>query len=232
MQPRDRATYELEHPELAEAIPENEFLKLANKSRPTSIQLTQFATSKEASSVQIMHHASETKTAEELIENKIHKKKKKTVIIAIVSGLAVVLIAAMALVLLNNKHKPRHHKSLSKTEEIDDSMQDIGNVSASIAEAEAAMPIGNPAKDAKMAAQEMIELMNSTDFKSKDDVDKFEKELSAIQDKYEKFYNEKGEDAMKKFKEEFDKLENDPEISGKVEEAVQNMQKKAMEFMK
>lgn len=121
-------------------------------------------------------------------------------------------------------------KASSKSDKSDNDKSE--QVEEKKAEEQAFELTGDPAKDAKTAAEELITFMNNIEFKSKADVDKFEDELQAIQDKYEKFYTEKGDDALKKFKEEFDKLENDPEISGKVEKAMENMQKKAMEFMK
>ena len=70
------------------------------------------------------------------------------------------------------------------------------------------------------------------DIKSVDDVKGLEKEMKEIQDKYEKFYKEKGEEELKKFNEEVEKLENDPEIKKQVEEAQEQMMKNAEKFAK
>lgn len=90
---------------------------------------------------------------------------------------------------------------------------------------------GDPAKDAKMAALEIIGLMKK-DFKSLDEIMTLETEMEAIQKKYEDFYKAKGDAELQKFNDELNKLEDDPEIKKQLEEAQQIMMKNAQKFMK
>lgn len=97
---------------------------------------------------------------------------------------------------------------------------------------------GDPAKDARQCATEMIDLMKNIDIsniKTAEDVEKWEKEytkkIEDLQKKYEDFYKEKGEPELKKFKEEVDKLENDPEIKKQLEDAQNKMMEKVTELM-
>ncbi|MBO4721915.1 MAG: hypothetical protein J5629_03170 [Muribaculaceae bacterium] len=105
-------------------------------------------------------------------------------------------------------------------------------------EEEIKAPTGDAAADAKQAVEEAIVLMNNVDFsnvKTAEDAEKFEaefsKQIEELQKKYEDFYKEKGEDALKKFNEECDKLEKDPEISKKMEEAQKAMMEKAQKAL-
>ena len=91
-------------------------------------------------------------------------------------------------------------------------------------------PTGDPAADAKQCATEMIELMK-TDLKSIADADKMEKDLDALQKKYEDFYKAKGEAELKKFNEECDKLQYDPEIVKKLDEAQKVMMENAQKLL-
>ena len=102
----------------------------------------------------------------------------------------------------------------------------------------AAEPTGDEVKDAKMAAEELIGLMNDVNFdniKTPEDAEKWEQEFTKkaedLQKKYEDFYKAKGEDALKKFNEEMDKLENDPEISKKIEDAQKAMMEKVQKVI-
>ena len=145
MQPNDRAAYEMEHPDLAKAIPENELLELATKPRQADMPPAQVAPPvhivppvQANPPVLIVPPAFETKSTDDYNNNTLKKqrpKKKKTaVIIAFIAGLAVALIAALAFVLLTN-HKSRHHKSSSRTEEVNDSFEGDESTSAEVAEA-------------------------------------------------------------------------------------------------
>lgn len=87
---------------------------------------------------------------------------------------------------------------------------------------------GDPAKDARMAVDEMIEYINNVEIKTEADLEKYEKGIQEIQDKYEKYYKDKGEDAYKKFQEADEKLKDDPEVSKKIEEAMGKMMMEAM----
>ena len=91
-------------------------------------------------------------------------------------------------------------------------------------------PSGDPAKDAKQCATEMIDLMNK-DIKTLDDVKNLETEVEAIQKKYEDFYKEKGEDQLKKFNEEVAKLENDAELKKQIEDAQNKMMENVTKIM-
>lgn len=91
-------------------------------------------------------------------------------------------------------------------------------------------PSGDPAKDAKQCATEMIDLMNK-DIKTLDDVKNLETEVEAIQKKYEDFYKEKGEDKLKEFQKAVEDLENDPEIKKQLEDAQNQMMEKVMKLM-
>lgn len=93
-------------------------------------------------------------------------------------------------------------------------------------EKEVKAPTGDAAADARQAAEEMIALMTK-DIKSVADAENIETEMAEIQKKYEDFYKEKGEDALKKFNEELEKLENDPDIKKKVEDAQKVMMENA-----
>lgn len=91
-------------------------------------------------------------------------------------------------------------------------------------------PTGDIARDARMAIEEVIEYMENAEFNSEADVDKFEKEIKAIQDKYENFYRSRGE--LQKFKNEFNKLENDPALKARAEKALEVMTQKVMKYVK
>lgn len=99
-------------------------------------------------------------------------------------------------------------------------------------------PTGDAAADAKQCADELFEQMNKTldEIKTADDAmkleDKMEEGMMAIEKKYEEFYKAKGEDQVKLFKDEFDKLENDPVYSKKFEEFMIKAQKKVEELTK
>lgn len=99
-------------------------------------------------------------------------------------------------------------------------------------------PSGDPAKDAKQCATEMIDLMKNVDvsnLKTAEDADKWEKEFSKqvddLQKKYEDFYKEKGEDKLKEFQKAVEDLENDPEIKKQLEDAQNQMMEKVMKLM-
>ena len=91
-------------------------------------------------------------------------------------------------------------------------------------------PTGDPAKDAKQCATEMIDLMKK-DIKTLDDVKKMEEEYKAINDKYENFYKEKGEDKLKEFQKAVEDLENDAELKKQVEEAQNKMMENVTKIM-
>ncbi|MBR5171302.1 MAG: hypothetical protein IKW85_12160 [Muribaculaceae bacterium] len=88
---------------------------------------------------------------------------------------------------------------------------------------------GDPAKDAKMAAEEMVDLMNNVEINSEADVKNLEKELNALKEKYEGFYRNKGE--LQNFNDALDQLENDPVIKRKIEKAMNRIQTEAMKFI-
>lgn len=90
---------------------------------------------------------------------------------------------------------------------------------------------GDPAKDAKMAIQEMIDLMTK-DFKSLDEIMNLENELGTIQKKYEDFYKAKSDAELQKFNDELEKLGDDPDMKKQMEEAQQVLMKNAQKFMK
>ena len=91
-------------------------------------------------------------------------------------------------------------------------------------------PTGDVAKDAKAAGEKVISIMKNV--KSMDDLQKAEEEFKAVQKEYEYFYKAKGEDQLKLFQDEVNKLEKDPEISKKFEEAQKKFEDKALEFAK
>jgi len=97
---------------------------------------------------------------------------------------------------------------------------------------------GDPAKDARQCATEMIDLMKNIDIsniKTAEDAEKWEKDFSKqvedLQKKYEDFYKEKGEPELKKFQEEVEKLENDPELKKQLEDAQNKAMEKVTELM-
>ncbi|MBR5638327.1 MAG: energy transducer TonB [Muribaculaceae bacterium] len=99
-------------------------------------------------------------------------------------------------------------------------------------------PTGNYEVDAKKAAIELINLMNNADLsgiKSAEDFEKWEKEftkqLEDIQKKYEDFYKARGEEKLEKFSAALNALENDPEISKRLDEAQRNLEEKAAKLM-
>ena len=99
-------------------------------------------------------------------------------------------------------------------------------------------PTGDAAADAKQCVEEFVDQMNKgiEEMKSPEDAlkfdDKVEEIMMNVEKKYEDFYKAKGDDQLKLFKEEFDKLEKDPEISKKVDEIMVNAQKKVEELTK
>ena len=99
-------------------------------------------------------------------------------------------------------------------------------------------PTGDAAADAKQCVEEFVDQMNKgiEEMKSPEDALKFEDKVEEImmnvEKKYEDFYKAKGDDQLKLFKDEFDKLEKDPEIAKKVEGIMTNAQKKVEELTK
>ena len=91
-------------------------------------------------------------------------------------------------------------------------------------------PSGDPAKDARTIADQVISKMESV--KTMDDAKNLEQEIEKIQKEYEEFYKAKGEEELQKFKDAFDALENDAEIKAKMEKAQEAMMKVMMENMK
>ncbi len=93
-------------------------------------------------------------------------------------------------------------------------------------------PTGDAAADAKQVVEEGIALMTK-DIKSEADVENMDKARVELEKKYEDFYKEKGEDQLKKFIEEVEKLWNDPEITKKIEESdmAKVMMEKAQKFI-
>ena len=99
-------------------------------------------------------------------------------------------------------------------------------------------PTGDAAADAKQCVEEFVDHMNKgiEEMKSPEDALKFEDKVEEImmnvEKKYEDFYKAKGDDQLKLFKDELDKLEKDPEIAKKVEGIMTNAQKKVEELTK
>ena len=91
-------------------------------------------------------------------------------------------------------------------------------------------PTGDYIVDARQAGYKVLEIMDR-DIKSIDDVEQMEKEMNALQKKYEDFYREKGYEELKKFKEEFNNLEQDPEFSKKFEEAMEKLKEMAAKLL-
>ena len=84
-------------------------------------------------------------------------------------------------------------------------------------------PTGDVAKDAKMMAEEALNLMKS--FKTGDDYKEFEKKTEELQKEYEDFYKAKGEEELKKFQEELKNVTSTPEFKEKLEGALIEMNK-------
>ena len=128
--------------------------------------------------------------------------------------LSIIMAVAVALAFTScdTKKASASDKSESASEQVEESAEE------KVEEPKA--PTGDAAADAKQVVEEGIALMTK-DIKSVADVEK----------KYEDFYKEKGEDQLKKFKEEVDKLQNDPEITKKLDEAQKVMMEKAQKFI-
>jgi len=143
--------------------------------------------------------------------------------------LSFIMAAAVALAFTSCDNKTAASKSdasdASKSEQVEE-------------KAKVFEPTGDAAADAKQCADELFEQMNKTldEIKTADDAmkleDKMEEGMMAIEKKYEEFYKAKGEDQVKLFKDEFDKLENDPVYSKKFEEFMIKAQKKVEELTK
>ena len=82
-------------------------------------------------------------------------------------------------------------------------------------------PCGDPAKDARASIEESISIMNNVD--DFDEAREAQTDLLEIKNKYENYYKSKGEEELQKFNEELEKLDNDPEISKRREEAEAKM---------
>ena len=146
--------------------------------------------------------------------------------------LSIIMAVAVALAFTScdsKKASKSDASDSSKSEKVDE---------AKTEEAKTFELTGDPAKDARQCATEMIDLMKNIDIsniKTAEDVEKWEKEytkkIEDLQKKYEDFYKEKGEPELKKFKEEVDKLENDPEIKKQLEDAQNKMMEKVTELM-
>ena len=84
-------------------------------------------------------------------------------------------------------------------------------------------PTGDVAKDAKMMVEEGLNLMKS--FKAGDDVKEFEKKAEEREKEYMDFYKAKGEEELKKFQEEVEKVTNSPEFKEKLMKAMIELNK-------
>lgn len=104
------------------------------------------------------------------------------------------------------------------------------SASEQVEEEKALEPTGNAAADAKQAAEEMIAFMNK-DF-TVEDMENIDKDIDALQAKYEDFYKAKGDAALKKFQNELEKLEKDPEFAKRIEEAKKKFEEKALDLVK
>lgn len=84
-------------------------------------------------------------------------------------------------------------------------------------------PTGDVAKDAKMMAEEGLNLMKS--FKTGDDYKEFEKKTEELEKKYEDFYKAKGDEELKKFQEELKNVTSTPEFKEKLMDAMIELNK-------
>ncbi|MBR5638324.1 MAG: TonB family protein [Muribaculaceae bacterium] len=91
-------------------------------------------------------------------------------------------------------------------------------------------PTGDYAKDARQAGEKILEILNR-DIKSEDDLEQMEKAMDAVQKIYEDFYREKGDEELKKFNDELNKLEYDPVLGKKIEEAMNKLQEKISKLL-
>lgn len=82
-------------------------------------------------------------------------------------------------------------------------------------------PIGYPQADARRAVNELIELIEDAEINSQDDFDRLENEMKEIQNTYENYYRERNR--LDEFNYEIDKLENDPEMKRRVENATERL---------
>ena len=81
-------------------------------------------------------------------------------------------------------------------------------------------PTGDYAKDARQAGEKILEILNR-DIKSIDDLEQMEKDIEALQKKYEDFYKARGEEELKKFNAALNALEHDNEISKSLKKKLQ-----------
>jgi hypothetical protein len=138
--------------------------------------------------------------------------------------LSIIMAVAVALAFTScdTKKASASDKSESASEQVEESAEE------KVEEPKA--PTGDAAADAKQCVEEAIALMK-TDLKSIADADKMEKDIDALQKKYEDFYKAKGEAELKKFNDECDKLQNDPEIVKKLDEAQKVMMENAQKLL-
>lgn len=91
-------------------------------------------------------------------------------------------------------------------------------------------PTGDYAYDAKQVGEEVIKML-MRDISSEEDINQMEKDTDALQKKYEDFYKARGEDELKKFNDELEKLvESDPEFNKRFEEAKKSLMEKAFKL--
>ena len=90
----------------------------------------------------------------------------------------------------------------------------------------AAGPTGDVEKDAKAVVEKVTQLINDLDVTDLTSMKKLEDEMKALQEKYDKFYEAKGEDVKKQFDEACEKASKDAKLDELMEKKAKEMQEK------
>ena len=87
-------------------------------------------------------------------------------------------------------------------------------------------PTGNPRKDAKQCANELLDLLENAYIETPDDYDELENDYKDIIEKYDDYYKDLGDDEMNEYQRAVTEFtENNPDINDRYEKAIRRIER-------